>query len=98
LTFLNKSLVDDPSNYQAERTLAKTYWANREYAAAKKALKIAALLSPSSAEEADALVEMGALLEATGDLHEAYLNYTNAFSLDPTNTKAQEALNRLGPK
>lgn len=95
VTYLNKGLADDPSNYQAERSLAKAYWALRKYYAAQKALEIAASLSPSPAEEADAYFEMGAILEATGDPHEAYLRYSAAVRLDPTNVKAREALDRL---
>jgi tetratricopeptide (TPR) repeat protein len=95
VTFLDKGLADDPSNYQAERSLAKAYWALREYSAAQKALEIAITISPSPAEEADAHFEMGTILEAAGDQHEAFLSYTAALESDPTNSKAKEALERL---
>lgn len=95
VTYLNKGLAEDPSDYQAERSLAKAYWALRQYAAAQKALDIAVSLSPSPAEEADAYFEMGAILEASGDAHEAFLRYSTALRVDPTNAKAREAVERL---
>lgn len=95
VTYFNKALAGNASDYQAERDLGRAYWTLRQYPAARKALEIAASLAPSLPEEADAYFEMGALLEATGDVHEAYLNYSTAARLDPTNQKAQEAMERL---
>jgi len=92
---LNQALSLDPTYFEAYQQMGRAYLARAEYRAARRVLEIAIQNAPTDEQVADVHVQIGEVLEAQGNVHEAIMAYSAALAVDPTNALASSALVRL---
>ncbi len=95
ITALNQALSLDSAYFAAYRQMGRAYLARSQYRAAHRALEIAIQNAPTDEQVADVHVQIGEVLEAQGNVHEAIAAYSAALAVDPANTLASSALVRL---
>ncbi|MFQ6096679.1 MAG: tetratricopeptide repeat protein [Armatimonadota bacterium] len=91
----NQALMLDPSYFECLRQLARAYVAVRKFRAGERALRTALQKSPGPAADSEIHQQLGQLFETEGRPHEAIIEYSTAVQIDPNNTSARDALQRL---